>query len=105
MPKRNCPNHSPMGFSVPGPLYSRGDRRGETAELTAGPVEIIRTAAAAVVEEPQMCRHPHPIPVTNSGLECETVCLLRQQNELLCEILAAVNALTATRLSQRDGAG
>lgn len=45
---------------------------------------------AVAPEEMRMCRHVHPIPVPDCATQSESLCLLRRQNELLAEILAAL---------------
>lgn len=53
-----------------------------------------RAAAPVLEEEMRIRRHVHPIPIpapANPGWS-EALCLLRRQNELLCEIVSLLRA-------------
>lgn len=90
-------------YTSPAPLYDRVEDLLPAAPPAVPAVPVGSAARAALAEtEIRICRYPSTLPTPASAAEQETLCLLRRQNELLTEILGALNAQLAVRLDQRS---
>ncbi|NCB63936.1 MAG: hypothetical protein EOM52_10080 [Clostridia bacterium] len=106
-PRGTCPYGRkplfPITGSMPEPLYGplrgRGERRTEkppaapVPESAAAPApESTHIPVRAAEPKPEMriCRYTNTIPAPPDPALTEALCLLRKQNELLTEILAAL---------------
>lgn len=99
MARQNCPNRDRgPGRYTPAPLYQRITVP-EPAEEAAAPLAPVPSAARQTLAEADLRirRYTNPVPAAPTSAECEALCLLRQQNALLTDILGALNAQLAAR--------
>lgn len=96
MPRQSCPRCRAPVSSVPGPLYGRVECPAEEPAPVVLPIPARRAEEA----EMRICRHKSLIPAPADPALGEVLCQLRRQNELLLEILAAINSLTAATLAR-----
>lgn len=89
-----CRGQGPL-YAAPIPLYDRA------SEVNAAvPPAAATTVARLQLAETPICRHSNPTAIQSTAAEREVLCLLRQQNELLTEILGALNSQLSIGLRQ-----
>lgn len=84
-------------YTVPIPLYDRVDEA-DSAPIATVPVRS--RVARSELEETQICRHSNSTLTQSTAAEREALSLLRQQNELITGILAALNTQISIALNQ-----
>lgn len=87
-PNQSCSCGRGATFRAPAPLYTTLLERAERPAEAPRPLPV-RPAAPEV--EMRICRHSNPIPEAVTSAQSEMLCLLRRQNELLCEIVALLS--------------
>lgn len=94
-PRGTCPYGRkplfPISGPMPEPLYTPPLGRGERqAEVPSPAPESIPVRVTELGAEMRICRYTNSIPAPPSPALAEALCLLRRQNDLLTEILAAL---------------
>ena len=80
---------------MPAPLGPLRRTAEEPLERAVLPEPAPLTLRPAAQENMRICRYTNPIPTPVDPAQAEIVCLMRRQNELLTEILAALQANAA----------
>lgn len=101
MARQNCPyqtqSRRPL-YERPVPLYDLVAPE-EEAVPAATAVSVKSDRRAALEDAEMTIRRQNQLPAPATAAECEALALLRQQNELLAEILGALSAQVALRLN------
>lgn len=105
MARQTCPYQNqdrPSRYAKPAPLYDRVAPAPEPEEAAAPAICPTAGARERLAEaEMRITRHPAPIPAASTTAELEALALLRQQNQLLTDMLCALNAQLAAQLGCR----
>lgn len=96
MARQTCPQHNqdrPARYARPAPLYDRVTPAPVPEEAAARP-PCPGASARAALEDSEMHIHHSgiPVPTPATEVECETLRLLRQQNQVLTEMLCIMTA-------------